>query len=99
MVSVKEVKSDRIMLSVVGDTRGFRIEKLPLGLAASIAERILPRDAPLTMVMKGAFFAVREKEATEKQFRDQGCGWWKEAGEADPNLQEVIRELAKQYPQ
>lgn len=98
-VVIKELKPDRVMLTVADETRGFQLTKLPLGLAASIAERILPRDAPLTMVMKGAYFAAREKGQSNKQFRTFVIDWWKQAGEMDPQLQPVIRELATQYPE
>jgi hypothetical protein len=87
------------MLSVADETRGFPFSKLPLGLAASIAERILPRDAPLTMVMKGAYYAAREKDESNKQFRPIVLDWWKQAGEMDQQLQPVIQELVKQYPE
>ncbi len=98
-VVVKELKSGRIMLSVADETRGFQIAKLPLGLASSIAERILPPDAALTLVMKGAYFATREKDQASKQFRPVVLDWWKQAGEMDPQLQATISELAKQYPE
>ncbi|MEO8495469.1 MAG: hypothetical protein ABI614_10385 [Planctomycetota bacterium] len=99
IVTVKELKSDRVMLSVAGESRGFPFTKLPLGLAASIAERILPRDAALTMVMKGAYYAAREKDQSSKQFRAIVLAWWKQAGEMDQQLQPVIQELVKQYPE
>jgi hypothetical protein len=98
-VVVKELKSGRVMLTVADETRGFQFSKLPLGLASSIAERVLPRDVPLTMVMKGAYFAAREKGQTPKQFRPLVLSWWKQAGEMDPQLQATIGELAKQYPE
>lgn len=98
-VVIKELKPDRVMLTIVGETRGFQFTKLPLGLAASIAERILPRDVPLTMVMKGAYFAAREKDQANKQFRAIVVDLWKQAGEMDPRLQPTIRELATQYPE
>lgn len=98
-VVIKELKSDRIMLTVAEETRGFQLTKLPLGLAASLAERNLPRDAPLTMVMKGAYYAAREKGQSNKQFRPLVIDWWRQAGEMDQQLQPVIRELATQYPE
>ncbi|MBI2477391.1 MAG: hypothetical protein HYV60_01680 [Planctomycetia bacterium] len=98
-VVIKELKPDRVMLTVVDETRGFQFSKLPLGLASSIAERILPRDVPLTMVMKGAYFAARDKDQTNQQFREIVLDLWKQAGEMDPQLQTSIRELAKQYPE
>ncbi len=98
-VTIKEVKADRVMLTVAEETRGFLFSKLPLGLASSIAERILPRDAPLTMVMKGAYYAAREKDQSSKQFRPFVLDWWKQAGEMDQQLQPVILELVKQYPE
>lgn len=98
-VVIKELKPDRVMLTIVGETRGFQFTKLPLGLAASIAERILPRDTPLSMVMKGAYFAAREKDQANKQFRAIVVDLWKQAGEMDPQLQPTIRELATQYPE
>lgn len=98
-VVVKELKSDRVMITVADETRGFQFSKLPLGLASSIAERVLPRDVPLTMVMKGAYFAAREKGQAAKQFRPLVLSWWKQAGELDPQLQATIGELAKQYPE
>ncbi|HUG69128.1 MAG TPA: hypothetical protein VMM76_15365 [Pirellulaceae bacterium] len=98
-VVIKELKPDRVMLTIVGETRGFQFTKLPLGLAASIADRILPRDVPLTMVMKGAYFAAREKDQANKQFRTIVVDLWKQAGEMDPQLQPTISELATQYPE
>lgn len=98
-VTIKELKSDRVMLTITDETRGFLFSKLPLGLASSIAERILPRDAPLTMVMKGAYYAAREKDQSSKQFRPIVLDWWKQAGEMDQQLQPVILELVKQYPE
>ncbi|MDA1053317.1 MAG: hypothetical protein O3C40_22940 [Planctomycetota bacterium] len=98
-VVIKELKADRVMLTVADETRGFQFTKLPLGLAASIAERILPRDVPLTMVMKGAYYAAREQDETTKQFRPIVLDWWKQAGEMDQQLQPVIQELVKQYPE
>ena len=98
-VTISEVKSDRIMLTVADEPRGFQLSKLPLGLAASIAERILPRDEPLSMVMKGAYFAARDKNQPTKQFRPSVLAWWRQAGEMDPLLQPVIRGLAQQYPE
>ncbi|HRX80081.1 MAG TPA: hypothetical protein P5307_13510 [Pirellulaceae bacterium] len=98
-IVIRELKPDRVMLTVADETRGFQFTKLPLGLAASLAERILPREAPLTMVMKGAYYAAREKGQANKQFRPLVFTWWKEAGEMDQQLQPVLRELAAQYPE
>ena len=98
-VTIKELKPDRVMLTVVDETRGFQFTKLPLGLAASIAERILPRDAPLSMVMKGAYYAAREKDQSDKQFRPIVLDWWKQAGDIDQQLRPAIEALVKQYPE
>jgi hypothetical protein len=68
-------------------------------LAAALAERTLPPDAPLTMVMKGAFYAAREKDSKSKQFRALVLNWWKQAGELDKSLQPAVQELVKQYPE
>lgn len=97
VVTIKELKPDRIMLTVADETRGFPFSKLPLGLAASLAERIVPRDVPLSMVMKGAYFAQRDKGQSTKQFQAIVFDWWKQAGEMDTQLQPKIRELGKQY--
>ncbi|MBC8350793.1 MAG: hypothetical protein H8E66_02325 [Planctomycetes bacterium] len=99
IVKIKELKSDRVMLTIAEETRGYQLTKLPLGLAASIAERILPRDTPLTMVMKGAYFAARDKDQPNKQFRPIVFEWWKQAAQMDQQMQPVISELAKQYPE
>jgi len=98
-ITVQELKKDRVIVEVADVRRGFQYTKLPLGLAAAIAERTLPKDVPLTMVMKGAYYAAREKDSKNKQFRGTVLAWWKEAGETDPQLQPLIQELVKQYPE
>lgn len=98
-VTVKEMKTDRIMVEFAGVTRGYRFENLPLGLASAIAEQTLPKDVPLTMIMKGAYFAAREKDSANKQFRETVLVWWQEAGEMDQDLQPIIEALVKQYPE
>lgn len=99
VVTVKELKDGRLIIETADLTRGFPIDKLPLGLAAALAERTLPPDAPLTMVMKGAFYAAREKDSKTKQFRTLVLQWWQEAGALDKSLQPAIGELVKQYPE
>ncbi|MBP89086.1 MAG: hypothetical protein CMJ64_20615 [Planctomycetaceae bacterium] len=97
IVTIEEVQSDRIMIQIAGLKRGLRRDDLPLGFAAAIAAQTIPRDVPLAMVMKGAYYAARDGE--KKQFRPQVLAWWNAAGEANQDLQPVILELAKQYPE
>lgn len=97
-VTVQELKPDRVIVGVADLKRGFGRASLPLGLASALAEQTLPKDAPLTSVMKGAYFAWRERDATTKQFRDSVLAWWQAAAAAAPELRPIVSELAEQYP-
>jgi len=97
IVKIQEVQPERILVEFAGLKRGFRRADLPRGFASAIAEQSIPRDIPLAMVMKGAYFAKRD--GPKKQFREQVMKWWQQAGQDNPDLQPVIKELAKQYPE
>ena len=97
IVKIQDVQPERILVEFAGLKRGYRRDDLPRGFASALADQTIPRDVPLAMVMKGAYFAKRD--GPKKQFREQVLKWWQAAGEADPDLQPVIQELAKQYPE
>ena len=99
IVTIDEVLRDRIVVRVADLKRGFQRSDLPLGFAVAVADQTIPRDVPLAMVMKGAYYAERDRRHPQKQFREQVLAWWQAAGEANQDLQPVVAELAKQYPE
>jgi hypothetical protein len=97
IVTIEEVQTERILVNFAELKRGLRRDDLPLGFADALAAQTIPRDVPLAMVMKGAYYAARDRG--KNQFRPQVLAWWKAAGESNPELQPVIQELVKQYPE
>lgn len=99
IITVEEVQSERILVQVAGRKKLLPRDRLPLGFASALAEQTIPRDIPIALVMKGAYFAASERDAGKTQFREQVLGWWEQAVKLNEDLQPAVAELVKQYPE
>lgn len=95
IVALVEKKPESVVIHVAGRNREYALNDLSLGLGIALADQALDQDAPISMVVKGAFQAVHPKATDEhiQEVRD----WWRNAADMGERLGDLILVVDDDY--
>jgi hypothetical protein len=91
IVIVVEAGSDWLTIRRGGQNERYTLKDMPVPLALALVDRVLPPEAPKTLVMKGACLAM-DREATD-EYLDKALSLWLQAQKQGADVSQLAEAL------